>query len=308
MENAAIQGFLSWWEDFRPWADSIEKNDVRHVLEKTNQVGSLNSPFSVCTYRNWLLPAGFEKTPLHVHDFYELIFCHGSHGIKYLINSEWYYPQKGDIIFIPPKCPHQPFPEESLTKPYFMDVFCINADFLSSLIQTHPEYRIFSQIPARILQTESADRGAVESYLLKEGNAQLISPENILPFLDLFKELLANQKALHKNTEQLSISEQIAVYIEEHLDEKISLTDTAAYFHVSKSTLSQVFLKETGSSFHQYVIQQRLFAAKKLILQDVPLEEVSARVGFCDYSAFYRAFRKKFGVSPRQFRQLPNHP
>ena len=45
-----------------------------------------------------------------------------------------------------------------------------------------------------------------------------------------------------------------------------------------------------------------LFAAKNLIVEGLPLEAVAEQVGFSDYSAFYRAFKGEFGISPRQFR------
>ncbi len=58
-----------------------------------------------------------------------------------------------------------------------------------------------------------------------------------------------------------------------------------------------------GISFYQYVTQRRLVAAKNLILQNIPMEIVAGKVGFSDYSSFYRAFKSEYGISPRQFRE-----
>ena len=56
-----------------------------------------------------------------------------------------------------------------------------------------------------------------------------------------------------------------------------------------------------GISLYRYITQRRLIAAKLLIGENHPLEEVARRVGFLDYSTFYRAFKQEYGISPRQF-------
>ena len=37
------------------------------------------------------------------------------------------------------------------------------------------------------------------------------------------------------------------------------------------------------------------------------MEEVALTCGFCDYSAFYRAFKKEYGISPREYKKLVSH-
>ena len=61
-----------------------------------------------------------------------------------------------------------------------------------------------------------------------------------------------------------------------------------------------------GISFYQCVTQKRLIASKALIEQNLALESVAERVGFNDYSSFYRAFKQEFGISPRQYRKIQN--
>ena len=74
--------------------------------------------------------------------------------------------------------------------------------------------------------------------------------------------------------------------------------------YVSSSTVSHLFKQRLGVSFYRYVTQRRLIAAKNLIQKGVLMENVAAKTGFADYSGFYRAFRKEYGVSPRQYRTL----
>ncbi len=92
-------------------------------------------------------------------------------------------------------------------------------------------------------------------------------------------------------------------YVEDNFTRKISLTSTAAHCGISPSSVSQLFQRHLGTSFHQYVTHLRLAAAEELIRSGIPLEQIHAMVGYQDHSTFYRAFRKKFGHSPRQYRQ-----
>ena len=57
-------------------------------------------------------------------------------------------------------------------------------------------------------------------------------------------------------------------------------------------------------SFYHYVTQRRLIAAKTLMIKERNMDYISTSVGFSDYSAFYRAFKKEFGISPREYRNL----
>ena len=86
--------------------------------------------------------------------------------------------------------------------------------------------------------------------------------------------------------------------------EKITLEDLARHLYVSESTVSKIFRQKMGVSFYRCVTQQRLISAKTLINEGKSLEDVSRAVGFTDYSTFYRAFKKEYGITPRQYTQL----
>ena len=104
--------------------------------------------------------------------------------------------------------------------------------------------------------------------------------------------------------EHPELLDRAMAFIEENLAEKITLADAARHLYVSESTVSQTFRYKMGVSFHQCLTQRRLIEAKQLILRDILLEDVGMAVGFPDYSTFYRAFKKEFGISPRQYRKL----
>ena len=104
--------------------------------------------------------------------------------------------------------------------------------------------------------------------------------------------------------EKPELLDRVMIYIEDHLSEKITLEETAGHFYVSISTITQLFRQKMGTSFYRCVTQRRLIAAKTRIGQGESLEDVSRAVGFSDYSSFYRAFKKEYGISPREFTRL----
>ena len=97
--------------------------------------------------------------------------------------------------------------------------------------------------------------------------------------------------------------EQISVFVEEHLTEKVTLEMIANQFSVSVSTVTQLFQKKSKTTFHHFVTGKRMEKAKFLILQGLPLESIGREVGYRDHSTFYRAFRQTFGISPREYRK-----
>ena len=104
--------------------------------------------------------------------------------------------------------------------------------------------------------------------------------------------------------EKPDLLNEVLSYIELHLNEKITLEETAKHFYVSVSTITQLFRQKMGTSFYRCVTQRRLIAAKVRIGDGENLEDVSRAVGFSDYSSFYRAFKKEYGITPRQYTQL----
>ena len=99
-----------------------------------------------------------------------------------------------------------------------------------------------------------------------------------------------------------ALMEQITAFVDDNLTEKLTLKVIATYCNVSVSTVTQLFQKKASTTFHDFVTQRRMEMARKLIREDMPLEQVGKAVGYRDHSTFYRAFRRYFEVSPREYR------
>lgn len=243
---------------------------------------------------------------LHSHHFFEILYiCSGN--IQYLIGTDRYRLQPGDVILVPPGVSHRPLLTEGQSESYRRYVLWLSSEFVGILAPYFPRNGFSCPSLIRTAGTRwnhirrKFQAGVRESTQQKAGwKAALYA--NTVELLTEFYRIVMDEQAQHPHSEKPQLLDQILSYVEENLASRITLSDTARQFYVSESTVSAIFRKEMGISFYRSVIQRRLIASKNLIIQGEPLEYVAGKVGFSDYSAFYRAFRREYGISPRQFR------
>ncbi|MCF2707466.1 phosphoenolpyruvate hydrolase family protein [Arcanobacterium haemolyticum] len=97
----------------------------------------------------------------------------------------------------------------------------------------------------------------------------------------------------------------IKQYISENYSLDIHLTDIASILHISHSRLSTIFSSEMGVTFTEYLIYFRLDIAKDLLREtDHSIKQIAASVGYRDPVQFSKTFKKKNGMSPREYREL----
>jgi two-component system response regulator YesN len=113
---------------------------------------------------------------------------------------------------------------------------------------------------------------------------------------------------LQANTELQGISrnqilQKAKAYIQEHFAEPITVQTVADHVFLSPEWLSTLFKKNAGMTFLDYVTHLRMEKAKAL-LQDVSLKiyQISSEVGYRDTVYFSKLFRKKFGCTPKEYR------
>ncbi|OAB44360.1 response regulator [Paenibacillus glacialis] len=93
-------------------------------------------------------------------------------------------------------------------------------------------------------------------------------------------------------------------YISIHYHESdISINKVCKHLHISSGYFSGIFKKEVKMTFVNYVMHLRMESAKNLLRSsDMKLFEIAEKVGFIDPNYFSFCFRKKFGFSPKEYR------
>ena len=252
------------------------------------------------------------RVSLHSHNYVEVLFCRTSAGVEYLIGSDRYRLQKGDIVYVPPGVSHRPILPEKMTVPYERDVLWISQEFLENLLKMFPEDSSVQRdhsVPIRTAGTrweflEELFRAGVLEEEAKRPGWEAAVTGNTMMILANMKRIYIERSAGHMKAEKPELLDRVMAYIERNFAQHITVDELARQFYVSNSTISHLFKQKMGVSIYRYITQRRLIAAKSLIGEDIPMEEIARKVGFVDYSTFYRAFKQEYGISPRQFSQL----
>lgn len=251
------------------------------------------------------------RLQLHSHAFYELLYCCSSCGAEYLVGSQRYRLQEGDVVFVPPGVSHRPLLPEKLEKPYERYVLWLSQEFMDRYAKLFSYPFTDKQAQPSMLRADRATRSKLgELFLAGVREAQQRSDGwesmvvgNTMQLLTQIKRA-TNTHAAAMPAEKPELLDRITAYIEKNYSRSLTIGEVSGKFYVSSSTVSHLFRQKLGVSFYRYVSQRRLIAAKTLIEQGQLLENVANQTGFLDYSGFYRAFKQEFGISPRQYRKL----
>lgn len=274
------------------------------------------------TTRQYMLSKDFEiyyynekytsKIEMHTHDYYEFyFFIEGNVSIQI---EEDIYPLKcGDMVVIPPGRRHRAIVEPG-TQNYRRFVFWISREYAGHLMEQASEYGYLMQ-RAEVLGRLIYHHNVVGFNTIQYKIFQLIEEIQMERYgRDARVPLLVNDLILHLNREiyeeehpvkikEENLYQNLICYIEQNLEEDLSLEKLASSFYVSRYYVAHIFKEQAGISVHQYILKKRMQASREAILGGENISRVYERYGFQDYSSFYRAFRKEYGMSPKEYRE-----
>jgi AraC family transcriptional regulator len=100
--------------------------------------------------------------------------------------------------------------------------------------------------------------------------------------------------------------QQAIDYIHTHLNRDLSLAELASVINISPTYFASLFKQATGTSPHQYVIQQRVERAKVMLRRtDLAIADIAIQVGFSSQSHLTQQFKRVTGLTPKQVRPSP---
>ena len=110
---------------------------------------------------------------------------------------------------------------------------------------------------------------------------------------------------VEKEENQTNQIEQICQYIYEHLDEDIKRADVAEAVFLNPNYVSRLFKNQKGISMKEFIVQEKMKMAKALLKSTIlPISVVAQRVGYTNFSYFSQVYKKIYGKTPSEERQV----
>ncbi len=237
---------------------------------------------------------------LHTHDKCELYCFLGGKG-QFKVEGNSYPLEIGDILIM------------RLGEAHYID---IDPDFPYTRAYVHFDPSLFDSFDSerRLLEPfNSRERGKINKYSAAELNSSsyknfinALSSEGEHSRLDIIATLIPLLSGICTAfSDKVIPPEETAIqkiikHINNNLAKQISLEEICREFYISKPQLCRVFKATTGSTVWEYITAKRLILAQSYIRAGHLPTQIFADCGFGDYSAFYRAYKKRFGISPNE--------
>ncbi len=283
-------------------------------LEQVN-VSFYADDFQFCVSRQGRNNRGL-VCPFHWHRFIEILYC-DSGTVQVFIENTEYRMTEGDMVLVGPNVVHRTFKEANNTGSLYnilfdtamlqceslsaMEARCVNS-FLNYLFGFNYYYLNKESVPAGM---EQLILRMEQRYQGKEDYNCIYMRSYLLELIGMFCEsgLFAVTADMASN-HTLDAVKKTATYIQNHCDEKITLSDMAMKANLSYHYYAKLFKKVTGKPFAVYLASARVFMAERLMLEGkYSLQEIAVKVGLYPQTNFNHTYKRLRGFSPKEFKK-----
>ncbi len=283
---------------------------MRQTIDAFLKKQYMNSKdFEIYNYSDSAIP----NVSPHRHTFYEIYYVL-SEQLDYVIGNRVYNMKKGDFILIPPGQLH--YPSESnlkIGKKYSRIVLWCSASHFERCVQIEPALReIWDTVKQDRIYHFSPTQGVTQHlydhllFLIEENRHKRhgstgMSFAVLLQIFVLIGRIVHDKQYAEERDSTNDLFVNIVYYIHTHITENLTLDDLSRHFWVSKGHISKFFREYVGLSVHQYILSLRLDGCRLAINKGTPIMQAAEMFGFQDYSSFFRAFKKVFLLSPKEY-------
>ena len=255
--------------------------------------------------------AGQERD-FHFHEFDKVVVLLSGH-VDYTVENVTYTLKPWDVLLVKHHTIHKALIDK--TEPYDRVIIYLDGKYFDRIMPNAGLMDCFEKADKDGRQRITPDDGqqerlaeALEDYEAamrdEELGAEAIRDTQMVKLLVLINRIYASCTAPDRAeaTRDPKIGAVLS-YINENLGRELSVDELAEQAYLSRYHFMRLFKAQTGSTVHAYVRQKRLLYAARLIREGESAARAAVESGFSDYSAFHRAFRESFGISPGQLKK-----
>lgn len=263
-----------------------------------------------------------ERTQLHTHDYIELAYVVAGEFRQRILGRDIVFSQ-GELCLIDKNCLHQDY---LLDQPATILFLGIANDMFSEIMDEN----VTTQKINSFLQTALLKQKDLQQYLHFRRSSDFVASKELENCLYLLlKELHDNEIGAYyickglllrifriistrydfslskeqRKTMNWIIFEEISDYIRNHYA-TVTIQKLVSEFHFQEDYFNRLIKSKTGLTYSAYVQQVRLDrAAHMLAVTNKSVDEITEYVGYHNKGFFYRIFRKKYGMTPSQYRK-----
>lgn len=232
---------------------------------------------------------------MHCHDRYEIYYMI-SGNVEYLLEGRSYTPRPGSLIIIPPGCFHGlkvlDGSEYNRIRLHFAGSVMGEDEQDLLLRPFEPGWRCYEEQYQLEWYFHSLEECVDYGRDLQDIAIRARVLSLLVKIFAIYKEASGTTRGKESQVQE------IIRYINENLDQTLTLEGVARTFYMSKNHLTAVFKRATGTTVARYILYKRMAVVRRELAGGTPAAEAAARAGFGDYSSFFRAYKKMFGCAP----------
>lgn len=222
----------------------------------------------------------------HCHTQFEMIGVIEGH-VHIMLEGKRYRVSAGQVTVIPPLCYHSTRANKTGKYRRVTALFDASAIPEEIIVYFADNTRVSTCFSAHIEKIKNICQSADPTY---RALAEALMVQII------YEDMAAKQSG--ESIEADELLQKAISYIDRHLCDRILLDDLARVVSRSKSSFCHLFEEKMKISPKQYILQKKLAFANKLIQEGTPPTVAAIRIGYDNYSNFYRVYRKHYGISP----------
>ncbi|MBQ7897245.1 MAG: helix-turn-helix transcriptional regulator [Clostridia bacterium] len=256
-----------------------------------------------------------ESTTSYLHYDVELSLIYFIHGIGEIkIEGKKYTIEDNDLILLKPSelyhCNVKDGTYHERLVLYFsgdlFENFKESGKALLKAFYNRPD-GFENKIPAKIVKENKIDIEIKELLNLVKDQSEVKKIVSVCKTVEILAKLRnvisSSSEEQSAQTSENPLINNVIAYINQNFSENISLEDISKRFYIDKYYISHLFKEQVGVTLWNYVIFRRLTAFNDLIRANTSIEEACFRVGFKNYSNFFRLYKKHMQMTPTKFKK-----